>query len=61
MNLLRVINIATIGWRTAVPPDERLAVIEQVETWAREQRQHALAQQRGDAGPGVHRARGEAR
>jgi hypothetical protein len=61
MNLLRMINIATIGWRTAVPPDERLAVIEQVETWAREQRELALVQQRGQGGPGVHRARGEER
>jgi hypothetical protein len=57
VNLLRVINIATIGWRSAVPPAERLALLEQVESWVREQRQHALAQQRGDHGPGVHRAR----
>lgn len=57
MNLMRVIQIATVGWRSAVPPKERLALLEQVGTWVAEQRELALSQQRGDAGPGVHRAR----
>lgn len=52
-----MIQIATVGWRTAVLPAERLALLEQVGAWVNEQRELALAQQRAEQGPGVHRAR----
>jgi hypothetical protein len=58
MNLLRVIEIATIGWRSAVPPTERLELLDQVEVWVAEQRRLAIAQQHsaaGRPGPGVHK------
>jgi hypothetical protein len=61
MNVLRLIQIATVGWRSTVPAAERLALLEQVGTWVQEQRELALAQQRGEQGPGVHRARQAAR
>jgi GH24 family phage-related lysozyme (muramidase) len=38
MNLIRLINVATAGWRTAVPPDERIDLLDQVDAWSREQR-----------------------
>jgi hypothetical protein len=71
MNIVRVLSIATMGWRTAVPPKERLELLDQVDAWSKEQRELALAQQRGGDhtpvdfcpgfGPSVHRARGPVR
>jgi hypothetical protein len=60
VNLIQIIQIATVGWRTAVPPEERIALLDQVDAWVCDQRRIALAQQRHaepHAGPGVHRAR----
>lgn len=58
MNLLRFISVASLGWRTAVPPEERLKQLDQLDKWSAEQREFAVAQQHGaHVGPGVHRAR----